>query len=70
MGVTVLIDPMSYQYLTGAEIDYRKGWKDLSLLSAIRMLLPLVVAVRHFRYNSGMIIRPLFIGGSTLGGEK
>ncbi|WOV90971.1 MAG: iron-sulfur cluster insertion protein ErpA [Candidatus Zeuxoniibacter abyssi] len=25
MGVTVLIDPMSYQYLTGAEIDYREG---------------------------------------------
>ena len=25
MGVTVLVDPMSYQYLTGAEIDYREG---------------------------------------------
>jgi iron-sulfur cluster insertion protein len=24
-GVTLLIDPMSYQYLVGAEIDYREG---------------------------------------------
>lgn len=25
MGVTVLVDPMSYQYLVGAEIDYRES---------------------------------------------
>lgn len=25
MGVVVLVDPMSYQYLMGAEIDYREG---------------------------------------------
>lgn len=25
MGVTVLVDPMSYQYLIGAEIDYRES---------------------------------------------
>jgi Fe-S cluster assembly iron-binding protein IscA len=25
--VTLLIDPMSYQYLVGAEIDYADGWK-------------------------------------------
>lgn len=24
-GVTLLIDPMSYQYLVGAEIDYSEG---------------------------------------------
>ncbi len=24
-GVTLLIDPMSFQYLVGAEIDYREG---------------------------------------------
>jgi iron-sulfur cluster insertion protein len=24
-GVTLLVDPMSFQYLTGAEIDYREG---------------------------------------------
>lgn len=24
-GVTVLVDPMSYQYLVGAEIDYKEG---------------------------------------------
>ena len=24
-GVTLLIDPMSYQYLMGAEIDYQEG---------------------------------------------
>ena len=24
-GVTLLVDPMSYQYLVGAEIDYTKG---------------------------------------------
>lgn len=24
-GVTLLIDPMSYQYLSGAEIDYQEG---------------------------------------------
>ena len=24
-GVTLLIDPMSLQYLTGAEIDYQSG---------------------------------------------
>ena len=24
-GVTLLIDPMSYQYLVGAEIDYKEG---------------------------------------------
>ncbi len=24
-GVTLLVDPMSYQYLTGAEIDYHEG---------------------------------------------
>ena len=24
-GVTLLIDPMSYQYLVGAEIDYTEG---------------------------------------------
>lgn len=25
IGVTVLVDPMSYQYLVGAEIDYKEG---------------------------------------------
>jgi iron-sulfur cluster insertion protein len=25
LGVTLLIDPMSFQYLMGAEIDYREG---------------------------------------------
>jgi iron-sulfur cluster insertion protein len=25
LGVKLLIDPMSFQYLTGAEIDYREG---------------------------------------------
>ena len=25
LGVTLLVDPMSFQYLTGAEIDYREG---------------------------------------------
>jgi len=25
MGVKLLVDPMSVQYLTGAEIDYREG---------------------------------------------
>ena len=25
LGVTVLVDSMSYQYLSGAEIDYREG---------------------------------------------
>ncbi len=25
LGVTLLIDPMSFQYLVGAEIDYREG---------------------------------------------
>ena len=25
LGVTVLVDPMSYQYLIGAEIDYRES---------------------------------------------
>ncbi|HDK02320.1 MAG TPA: iron-sulfur cluster assembly accessory protein, partial [Gammaproteobacteria bacterium] len=24
-GVTLLVDPMSYQYLVGAEIDYTEG---------------------------------------------
>jgi iron-sulfur cluster insertion protein len=24
-GVSLLIDPMSYQYLAGAEIDYQEG---------------------------------------------
>lgn len=24
-GVTLLVDPMSFQYLTGAEIDYQEG---------------------------------------------
>jgi iron-sulfur cluster insertion protein len=24
-GVTALVDPMSYQYLVGAEVDYREG---------------------------------------------
>ena len=24
-GVTLLIDPMSYQYLAGAEVDYKEG---------------------------------------------
>ena len=24
-GVTLLVDPMSYQYLSGAEIDYQEG---------------------------------------------
>lgn len=24
-GVTLLIDPMSYQYLVGAEVDYKEG---------------------------------------------
>lgn len=24
-GVTVLIDPLSYQYLAGAEVDYKEG---------------------------------------------
>ena len=27
-GVTLLIDPMSYQYLVGAEIDYQEGLED------------------------------------------
>jgi iron-sulfur cluster insertion protein len=25
LGVRLLVDPMSYQYLSGAEIDYREG---------------------------------------------
>jgi iron-sulfur cluster insertion protein len=25
LGVTLLVDPMSFQYLSGAEIDYREG---------------------------------------------
>jgi iron-sulfur cluster insertion protein len=25
LGVKLLVDPMSYQYLSGAEIDYREG---------------------------------------------
>lgn len=25
LGVKLLVDPMSFQYLTGAEIDYREG---------------------------------------------
>ncbi|RVU29272.1 MULTISPECIES: iron-sulfur cluster insertion protein ErpA [Neptunomonas] len=25
MGVTMLVDPMSYQYLEGAEVDYTEG---------------------------------------------
>src|SRR3970040_666677 len=25
IGVTLLVDPMSYQYLVGAEIDYQEG---------------------------------------------
>lgn len=25
LGVTLIIDPMSFQYLSGAEIDYREG---------------------------------------------
>ena len=25
LGVRLLVDPMSFQYLTGAEIDYREG---------------------------------------------
>src|SRR5574337_226768 len=33
-GVTLLIDPMSYQYLVGAEIDTRS--KDATLSSATR----------------------------------
>lgn len=24
-GVTLLVDPMSFQYLTGAEVDYKEG---------------------------------------------
>ena len=27
MGVTVVIDPMSLQYLSGAEIDYKEGFQ-------------------------------------------
>jgi iron-sulfur cluster insertion protein len=26
-GVTVLVDPMSYQYLVGAEVDYTEGFE-------------------------------------------
>jgi iron-sulfur cluster insertion protein len=26
-GVTVLVDPMSYQYLVGAEVDYAEGFE-------------------------------------------
>ncbi len=26
-GVTLLVDPMSYQYLVGAEVDYQEGFE-------------------------------------------
>src|SRR5258706_6132600 len=35
-GVTLLIDPMSYQYLVGAEIDYQEGLKAHSSSSRTR----------------------------------
>ena len=31
-GVTLLIDPMSYQYLVGAEIDYQEGLEGAQLV--------------------------------------
>jgi iron-sulfur cluster insertion protein len=31
-GVTVLIDPMSFQYLVGAEIDYQEGLQGAQFL--------------------------------------
>lgn len=42
-GVKLLVDPMSYQYLVGAEIDYTGAWKARSLSSATLMPPPVVV---------------------------
>ena len=48
-GVTLLIDPMSYQYLVGAEIDYQEGLEALSSSSRIRTPRPPAAAARPFQ---------------------
>ena len=50
-GLTFLVDPMSYQYLVGAEIDSHEACKVLNSSSAIRMQRQLAVAVRPSPYK-------------------
>src|SRR6266480_3929326 len=55
LGVKLLVDPMSVQYLSGAEIDYREGLDDDEL--AVRMArdhhVEAVAAEVHRRQNVG-----------------
>ena len=48
-GVTLLVDPMSIQYLTGAEIDYREGL-DGAQFGHLRDLPRLVLGPDHRRH--------------------
>ena len=47
-GVTLLVDSMSFQYLVGAEIDYKRISMAHSLLLKIQTPLLHVVAALHF----------------------
>lgn len=48
-GVSLVVDPMSYQYLAGAEVDYQEGLKARALSSRIRTPRPPAVADSRFQ---------------------
>ena len=50
-GVKLVVDPMSVQYLMGAEIDYRKTCRVRSSSSAIPNAQPLAAAASRLRYK-------------------
>ena len=51
-GLKFLVDPMSYQYLIGAEIDYTESLQGSQLLSATPMPKPRADAVPPSRFNA------------------
>jgi len=56
-GVMLLIDPMSYQYLVGAEIDYTKASRVRSSSSRTPMRRAPAVAVRRSPHKSNGILK-------------
>ena len=70
-GVTLLIDPMSYQYLVGAEIDYQEGLEGAQFVIKnpnaqidLRLRLELLGLTRSSRPRKGRPRAPFALPGS------
>ena len=71
-GVTLLIDPMSYQYLVGAEIDYQEGLEGAQFViknpnahDDLRLRVELLGLSKSTDHENGPRRGPLFSGTSV-----